>query len=178
MFHKTQRLLLRPAWIEDAPAIAAGIGDEAIVRNLAHAPWPYRLADAEAFARSPQAPRLPRFLVQLPGEGVIGSVGFGMDGDEVEIGYWIARPFWGRGFATEAARALVSVAPLLGHTRLVAGHFADNPASGKVLRKIGFRPTGRRSQRFSAGRNGLATLVEFERPLDEDRPAYAYKRAA
>ncbi|MDG6080314.1 N-acetyltransferase [Erythrobacter litoralis] len=178
MFHKTQRLLLRPAWIEDAPAILAGIGEEAIVRNLAHAPWPYKLADAQDFARRPQDACVPHFLVHLPGEGVIGSAGFGSSDGETEIGYWIARRFWGRGFATEAARALVSLAPLLGHSRLVAGHFADNPASGKVLRKIGFRPTGRRSQRYSAGRGEAATLVEFEMPLVEHRPTEDLKQAA
>jgi len=178
MFHKTQRLLLRPAWIEDAPAILTGIGEEAIVRNLAHAPWPYTLADAQDFARRPQDARVPHFLLHLPGEGVIGGAGFGSSNGEIEIGYWIARRFWGRGFATEAARAVVSLAPLLGHSRLVAGHFADNPASGKVLRKVGFRPTGRRSQRYSAGRGKAADLIEFELPLVEDRPTEALKQAA
>lgn len=165
MFHKTQRLLLRPSWIEDAPAIAAGIGEQAIVRNLATAPWPYGLADAERFAGRPQDPRLPHFLIHLPGEGVIGSVGFGEDDSGVEIGYWIARAWWGRGFATEAARALVALAPILGHRRLVAGHFLDNPASGKVLRKAGFRPTGRRLRRHSAARGTHAELAEYELPL-------------
>src|SRR3546814_6091276 len=49
MFARTERLLLRPGWREDAPALAQAIGDEAIVRNLARAPWPYRETDAEAF---------------------------------------------------------------------------------------------------------------------------------
>ena len=178
MFHKTERLFLRPAWIEDAPAILSGIGEEAIVRNLAHAPWPYGLADAEAFARRPQDAYVPHFLIHLPGQGVIGSAGFGMSDGEVEIGYWIARPYWNRGFATEAARALVSLAPVLGHRRLIAGHFADNPASGRVLRKIGFRPTGRQSQRYSAGRGKAAALIEFELPVMENQPGDELKQAA
>ena len=53
MFARTERLLLRPGWAEDAPALAAAIADEMIVRNLATAPWPYRLRDAEAFLAQP-----------------------------------------------------------------------------------------------------------------------------
>lgn len=170
MFHVTTSLLLRPAWPEDAPAILAAIGEQGIVRNLARAPWPYGLADAERFAALPQDPRLPHFLVQLPGEGVIGSAGFGDSDGEPEIGYWIARKYWGRGFATEAARALVALAPLLGHRRLVAGHFADNPASGRVLGKAGFRRSGVVGERFSAGRGHAAPLVRYELTLAEDAP--------
>ena len=178
MFHKTQRLLLRPSWIEDAPAIAAGIGEEEIVRNLARAPWPYGLAEARAFAGRPQDPRLPHFLVHLPGEGVIGSVGFGEDAGDVEIGYWIARPWWGRGFATEAARGLIALAPMLGHERLIAGHFLDNTASGKVLRKIGFRPTGRHRRRVSLARGRQEELVEYELPLVVEHGPAELPRAA
>jgi hypothetical protein len=63
MFARTERLLLRPGWAEDAPALAAAIADETIVRNLATAPWPYGLRDAEAFLAQPRDPVLPSFLV-------------------------------------------------------------------------------------------------------------------
>ena len=63
MFARTERLLLRPGWAEDAPALAAAIADEMIVRNLATAPWPYRLRDAEAFLAQPRDPVLPSFLI-------------------------------------------------------------------------------------------------------------------
>ena len=59
MFARTPRLLLRPGFPEDAPALAGAIADEAIVRNLATAPWPYRMRDAEAFLASPRDPVLP-----------------------------------------------------------------------------------------------------------------------
>ena len=68
MFHVTERLLLRPAWPEDAGAILNAIGEEAIVRNLARAPWPYGYADAVEFAAMEQDMRIPHFLVELPGE--------------------------------------------------------------------------------------------------------------
>ena len=115
MFHRSERLFLRPAFPEDSGAILAGINDEAVVRNLARAPWPYRMEDAQFFAALPQDPRLPHFLVTLPGVGVIGSAGMGEHEGQAEIGYWIARAHWGRGYATEAAGAVLRIARTLGH---------------------------------------------------------------
>ena len=63
MFARTERLLLRPGWAEDAPALAQAIADEQIVRNLATAPWPYGLAEAQAFLGAPRDPVLPTFLL-------------------------------------------------------------------------------------------------------------------
>ncbi len=170
MFHRSERLFLRPAFPEDCGAILAGIGDESIVRNLARAPWPYSMDDARSFAGLPQDLRLPHFLVTLPGAGVIGAAGLsaqdGGNEGEPEIGYWIARQRWGRGYATEAARAVLRIAHTLGHRRIVAGHFVDNPASGKVLRKIGFLPTGRIAKRHSRGRDAWVDSVEYA--LDSD----------
>ncbi|MCM0000414.1 MAG: GNAT family N-acetyltransferase [Erythrobacter sp.] len=168
MFHRSERLFLRPAFPEDCGAILAGIGEEAIVRNLARAPWPYRLEDARSFAALPQDSRLPHFLVTLPGAGVIGSAGIGEHEGQPELGYWIARAHWGRGYATEAAGAVLHVARMLGHRRVVAGHFVDNPASGKVLRKLGFVPTGRPGQRFSAARGRAVESVEYALDLVAD----------
>ena len=63
MFARTPRLLLRPGFPEDAPALAAAIADKAIARNLAVVPWPYTLRDAEAFLASPRDPSLPSLLI-------------------------------------------------------------------------------------------------------------------
>jgi RimJ/RimL family protein N-acetyltransferase len=178
VFHRSKRLFLRPAFPEDSSAIFAGIGDEAIVRNLARAPWPYRLCDARAFADLPQDARLPRFLVTLPGTGVIGSAGLGELEGETELGYWIARAHWGCGYATEAAGAVLGIARALGHRRVVAGHFVDNPASGKVLRKLGFVPTGRPGQRFSLARGGLVESVEYALDLEADMDPAPFAHAA
>ncbi len=178
MFHRSQRLFLRPTFPEDCGAILAAVGDEAIVRNLARAPWPYTLDDARAFAAMPQDMRLPHFLVTLPGVGVIGSAGMGEHEGEPEIGYWIARQHWGRGYATEAAGAVLKIARTLGHRRVVAGHFADNPASGKVLRKLGFVPMGRPGQRFSAGRGHTVESVEYALDLEADMDPAPFARAA
>ncbi len=178
MFHRSQRLFLRPAFPEDCDAILAGIGEESIVRNLASAPWPYTRDDARAFAARPQDPRLPHFLVTLPGPGVIGSAGLGEHEGVPELGYWIARAHWGQGYATEAAGAVLRIARTLGHRRVVAGHFADNPASGKVLRKLGFVPTGRSARRFSAARGTAAETIEYARDLEADMDPAPFARAA
>lgn len=178
MFHRSERLFLRPAFPEDSAAILAGIGEEAIVRNLARAPWPYGLDDARAYAALPQDPRLPHFLVTLPGLGVIGSAGLGDHQGEPELGYWIARAHWGQGYATEAGQAVMRIARTLGHRRITAGHFVDNPASGKVLRKLGFVPTGRPGQRFSAARGERVDSVEYALDLEAEMDPAPFARAA
>lgn len=175
MFIRSERLFLRPGWPEEWEDLLTLIDDEDVVRNLARAPWPYTADDAKAFARTQHDRMLPNFFVTLPssqgpssqGARLIGSVGLSRDGDDVQLGYWIGRPFWGQGYATEAARALLSLARTLGHKRLVASHFVDNPASGRVLRKLGFCPTGVVRDRFSLGRGGEAPAQLLSLTLGE-----------
>jgi RimJ/RimL family protein N-acetyltransferase len=167
MFARTERLLLRPGWGEDAPALARAIGEEAIVRNLASAPWPYRLADAEAFlAPRPFDPLNASLLVfrrTAAAPELVGTIGFArMASGEVDLGYWIAFGHWGKGYASEAGAAMVEIARHgLRLDRLTAGHFLDNPASGRVLEKIGFRPTGEVVRRYSVGRGAEAPCRMF-----------------
>ena len=109
MFARTPRLLLRPGFPEDAPALAGAIGDEMIVaQSRRRCPGPIRLRDAEAFLAAPRDPVLPSLLIfeRTGGEPrLVGSCGLGRrPSGAVEMGYWIARPYWGRGFATEACR--------------------------------------------------------------------------
>ena len=156
MFARTERLLLRPGWAEDAPALAQAIADEAIVRNLATAPWPFALRDAEAFLAAPRDPVLPSFLIYqrtTAAPRLVGACGLGRrPSGAVELGYWIARDAWNQGFATEAGRALLAIATALGLQRLEASYFIDNPASGRVLEKLGFAPTGLTAPRYSCAR--------------------------
>ena len=156
MFARTPRLLLRPGFPEDAPALAAAIADEGIARNLATVPWPYRMRDAEAFLASPRDPVLPSLLIFERGPGaprLAGSCGLGRrPSGAVEMGYWIGRPYWGRGYATEACTALVDIARTLGLGSLEGSHFVDNPASARVLEKLGFVPLGIIAPRMSCAR--------------------------
>jgi RimJ/RimL family protein N-acetyltransferase len=173
MFARTERLLLRPGWSQDAPALFRAIADERIVRNLATAPWPYRLGDAEAFLATERKALEASLLIFRHGHGVpelIGGIGFGRRrSDEIEFGYWIARRHWGRGYATEAGRALIATARHgLRLKHLDAGHFLDNPASGRVLEKLGFTPTGTIVPRYSAGRGEAAPCRLFKLELGEE----------
>lgn len=156
MFARTPRLLLRPGFPEDASALAAAIADEAIVRNLSGPPWPFQVRDAEAYLARARNPILPCLLVLERTEGaprLIGECGLARrPSGAVEMGYWIARPFWGRGFATESCNALIEIARTLGLRQLEASHFIDNPASARVLEKLGFESTGIIAPRMSCAR--------------------------
>ncbi|WP_228243197.1 GNAT family N-acetyltransferase [Porphyrobacter sp. GA68] len=180
MFHRTQRLFLRPAFPEDAAAIHAAIARKEIVCNLASAPWPYTQDDAKTFAGAAQDKRLPHFVLTLPGTGLIGGAGLGLDSrNDPSLGYWIAAEFQGRGYATEAVLGLMEVARTLGHRRLVAEHFSDNPASGRVLIKAGFQPTGEVRPSFSRARAGAHPSVCYAVALTDCRaPGNCLPRAA
>jgi RimJ/RimL family protein N-acetyltransferase len=179
MFARTERLLLRPGWAEDAPALFRAIADEAIVRNLARAPWPYRVTDAEDFLARDSDPRLPACLMFSRTAGaprLVGGVGLHADDDgQPSLGYWVARPYWGLGYATEGAAALLAAArDTLRLGQVSAWHFLDNPASGRVLRKLGFSATGQIADRYSAGRGGRFASAHYRQFCDEEaRPCDA-----
>lgn len=140
-----ERLTLRPLASHDAVRIAALANDYDVTRMTSRMPYPYALEDAERFlALDPDPGREVTFAIDHPQEGLIGVMGFhGSDPVQPEIGYWIGRPYWGQGYATEAARAaLIWASKDWGKRSIKAGHFADNPASGQVLSKAGFLYTG------------------------------------
>ncbi|WP_136161664.1 GNAT family N-acetyltransferase [Sphingomonas flavalba] len=179
MFARTDRLLLRPGWAEDAPALHAAIAEPAVVRNLARAPWPYRLTDAQAFLAGADTP-LPTCLMFARTHGaprLVGGVGLHPAADgRIELGFWVARRFWGLGYATEAGQAMLAAArDTLRLSAIEAVHFVDNPAAGRVLHKLGFRPIGCPAPRFSAGRGEAAPSRRYisegdGMPCDGDMP--------
>ena len=182
MFARTPRLLLRPGFPEDAPALAAAIADKAIVMNLAGPPWPFRVRDADAYLARTRDPLLPSLLVMLRTDGapeLIGECGLGRrPSGAVELGYWIARPYWSCGFATEACTALVDIARTLGLPSLEGSHFLDNPASARVLEKLGFEPLGLIAPRHSCARGKdvparLMRLTLAASAIDEDEEPLA-----
>jgi RimJ/RimL family protein N-acetyltransferase len=148
MFARTPRLTLRPGWAEDAPALAKAIAFPEVAFCLARLPWPYGEAEAAAFLAMPTPPRELRLLI-LAHEGgarprLVGGIGIHAGESAPELGYWLTPDAWGRGYATEAGRAVIGMARhALGLRRLESGHFIDNPASGRVQAKLGFRPLGR-----------------------------------
>lgn len=172
MFIRTERLFLRPAWPEDSHDLHAAIAHEQVVRNLARVPWPYTLGDAQHFASRSQDRRYPHFLITLPGargSRVIGGIGLREEEGGAHLGYWLTPGAWDRGYATEAARAIVRLARTLGHREISASHRLDNLSSGRVLSKVGFRPLG---QSIVQARTGAVPtvlyLLRFEATSDCD----------
>lgn len=146
----TERLILRERAGTDARALARLANDGRISRNLGPMfPYPYTLADAEAFLAMPA----DTFAIQLAsgtGEliGMIGSIGPAARFGVVRFGYWLGVPYWGSGYATEAVRAYVAaLATVPAVRRLEATVYDWNPASSRVLEKAGFRLEGRRIAR-------------------------------
>ena len=153
----TERLILRGPVAADAPAIAGFANDPNVAGMTTSMPHPYGLGDAEAWIRRAQACDWlgeARFVIEHRSFGVVGLLGFDHKrGLRTEIGYCLGRPFWNRGYATEAVRgALRWVKRDWRRSVVVAGHFADNPASGQVLCKAGFLYTGDVELRPSAAR--------------------------
>jgi RimJ/RimL family protein N-acetyltransferase len=142
---ETPRLVLRAPRLEDAKAITGLINDRRIAENTARIPHPYALADAHAFLDEvDRNPDEPCFLITLADGTVIGGCGIvPLGGPDPELGYWIGVPYWGRGYVTEAARALIDHAfGTLGCERLAGRARVSNPASRRVLEKCGFQWTG------------------------------------
>jgi len=147
---ETGRLLLRPPEIADVPRIVMLIGDYDVAKNLARVPHPYTVAHArdylERAARGRAEGTLFNFAIARKWDGVlIGGCGLHLEDGTFEMGYWLGKPYWGKGYATEAAKKLADFAfHSLKAERLEAGWFHDNPASGHVLEKLGARGDGAR----------------------------------
>ena len=152
----TERLILRGPVVTDAAAIASLANDINVAGMTGRIPHPYGLADAEAWIARAQAIDWDcgaSWVIEHQTFGVVGGLGLDGAGARPEIGYWLGRPFWNRGYATEAVRgALRWVKRDWRKNVVVAGHFADNPASGQVLCKAGFLYTGDVELRPSAAR--------------------------
>jgi len=172
MFARTERLLLRPGWVDDAPALHEAIAHEAVATKLARLPWPYSLEDAQAYLSRPFDRHAPQFLMFARTAGkprLVGGIGLELADCGAELGYWLAPQYWGLGFATEGGRAVVDIArESLRLPRLIASHFIDNPASGHVLRKLGFERTGKVVERHCASRGRAIASPRYVLDLAED----------
>ena len=103
----TERLILRGPVVTDAAAIAGLVNDRNVAGMTGMIPHPYGLADAEAFIARAQAidwARDANWVIEHQAFGVVGGLGFKGGGARPEIGFWLGRPFWNRGYATEAVR--------------------------------------------------------------------------
>jgi RimJ/RimL family protein N-acetyltransferase len=147
---QTARLTLRPFTLEDVPIVARLAADRDIASTTILIPHPYAEAHAENWIKTHEAAFAAAHSMDLAicdrsAGRVMGAIGltFQPQHDRAEMGYWVGKPFWGRGFATEAAAAILAHAfAVLLYNRVSAYHFTRNPASGRVLRKIGMRHEG------------------------------------
>ena len=146
----TERLRLRSFTLADAPSVQRLAGRREIADTTLTIPHPYGDGVAEdwieAQASGFEGGRLVTCAVTDAGSGqLVGAVGISMDAAHAvaELGYWIGVPFWGRGYATEAARALTGFGfEELQLNRVQARHLVRNPGSGRVMQKLGMRYEG------------------------------------
>ena len=159
---ETERLVLRAPRLADGKAIARLVNDRRIAENTARIPHPYAAADAEQFLGAVNRQEgEATFAIVLKGE-IIGMCGIEPREAAAELGYWLGVPYWNRGYATEAVRAVIDHAfGDLEHDAMQAGARVSNPASRRVLEKCGFQWTGVGLYRIRA--------IKSSAPLDRFR---------
>ena len=142
----TERLALRPFTLADAPAIQQLAGAREVAYNTLLIPHPYPDGAAEAWISKPRDENTVNFAITLrEGGALAGGMGLvvSRQHERGELGYWIAVPYWGLGYATEAARAVLRYGfEEMRVNRIFAEHFSRNAASGRVMQKLGMRHEG------------------------------------
>ncbi|SDG19407.1 GNAT family N-acetyltransferase [Pelagibacterium luteolum] len=137
---ETDRLVLRAPAMSDVPAIAR-LADNPKIHEMTTLPYPYGEADAVAFVENYARSETEHAYAICNSDGFIGTIGLHLKPDSApELGYWLGEPFWGQGYATEAAIALVQAAHATGLCSvLYAKARSTNAASRSVIEKIGFK---------------------------------------
>ncbi len=147
---KTERLLLNQLVASDIPRIVQYASNRKIANVTTNIPSPYTEQDAvywinlahQGLKRGTNA----IFAIRLkPNREFVGGIGLTIErsSNRAELGYWLAEPFWNKGYMTEAARAVIEFSfAQLNLNKVTSSHFATNPASGKVMEKAGMRKEG------------------------------------
>ena len=146
----TERLLLRSFTLEDAADVQRLAGDRDVASTLTNMPHPYEDGMAEEWIQFcsdefENDEALNFAITRRTDKHLIGCIGLRCDQDNenAELGYWIGKPYWNCGYATEAAKAVVAYSfEVLKLNRIHAKHYKRNPASGRVLEKIGMQYEG------------------------------------
>jgi RimJ/RimL family protein N-acetyltransferase len=145
---ETTRLKLRPYGEADISELVSLIGAREVAATTLRIPHPYTEREARAFLAQigGESDNEIRFAVTESKDGrFCGGIGLRLASEHrnAELGYWIGLPYWGRGYGTEAARELLRYGfEELNLHRIFASHFKQNPASGRILKKIGMRYEG------------------------------------
>jgi RimJ/RimL family protein N-acetyltransferase len=178
----TARLVLRPPERSDAPAIQRLANDVDVARNTLTIPHPYPPGMAESWIamvteRWADGSHAAFAICDRMSGELCGVIGLRIERDQerAELGYWIGKPFRGRGLASEAARALLDHAfSALELERVYASHFPWNPASGRVLEKAGLKREG--TLRGHVHKNGERVDLHFFGILRAEHAAAAGRR--
>lgn len=166
----TERLVLRAIDAKDHPRLVELANNWRVVKSLSMMPYPYTPADADAWIGKQDELWVSGHNIPLAitiSGSLIGGIGVAVrEHGDWELGYWLGEPFWNRGYATEAALALRDFAfEARDLPRLVAGHYADNHASGSILGRLGFRYT-RESSRFSLSLGAHVRCLDMVLPRE------------
>lgn len=140
---KTDRLILKkPKSKQDILSIVSQIGDWEVVKWLAMVPYPYTYNDCESYLKESNNNELA--LNIFLDNQLIGGVGLHLHNDNYyELGYWLGKDYWGKGYATESSKYLLEYAlGKLDSPKIKSGYFIDNLPSGNVLKKLGFKEIG------------------------------------
>lgn len=150
---RTERLVLRPFSPADAPTVQRLAGDREVASTTLTIPHPYEDGMAEAWIEGRAIDWAEKkaltLAVTTEADGLVGAIGLHLKLEHLraELGYWIGVPFWNRGYATEAAEAVIKFGfDELGLNRIEAHHFSRNPASGRVMEKLGMTLEGVRRE--------------------------------
>ena len=144
----TDRLILRTIGASDAEALTTLADNYKVAVMLARLPYPYKLADARQFIAWVNEKRDGEGTFGLylkPEETFIGVCSYEWHGEDApEFGYWLGEPYWGKGYMSEAAQAVIAHAFKINrHEKLLSGCRLQNLASRRVLEKAGFEHVGR-----------------------------------
>ena len=147
---ETERLILRPFTLADAPEVQRLAGAREIAATTLNIPHPYPNGAAEAWIGSHQANfeagRFVNYAITRRDDGaLLGAISLALrrEDQRAEMGYWLGVPYWNQGYTSEAARALIRYGfETLGLNRIYATHLANNPASGRVMQKVGMTYEG------------------------------------
>lgn len=143
---ETARLKLRPYTEDDIADLVPLVGTREVAATTLRIAHPYTEQNAKDFLPLTQEPDRIWLAITLRSDGrQIGGVGLRLElqHDHAELGYWLGVPYWGQGYATEAAREMLRYGfEDLALHRVCASHFSHNPASGRILRKLGMRYEG------------------------------------
>jgi [ribosomal protein S5]-alanine N-acetyltransferase len=178
------RLTLRPFTLIDAPRVCDLIGDFEVSKMVSRAPYPYELEDAHNWLGSHAQMRAAGtdfpYAITTQADGVIGAIGLhatqrltSLAPDAFELGYWLGKPYWGQGYATEAGRALIAAYDKDVGKAIVSGHFTENPQSGHVLEKLGFHYAGQPSTIYCLARQMEVPDLSMLRPAATQSPTQA-----